>query len=127
MDKLFEHLERALHAHHRFRRDQHYIVEKGKVVISFNGEGWLASPLDKPTLTSTGVWPASSAMHIVERWRRVDGDTLEYRARVEASDLLTMPWETPAVRLKRQPVDVIDEALCRPEDGAETYLARLGS
>ena len=33
MDKLQEHVERGLHAHYRFRRDQHYMVEKGKVVI----------------------------------------------------------------------------------------------
>jgi hypothetical protein len=66
-------------------------------------------------------------MHIVERWRRLDADTLEYRARVEDPDLLSMPWEPPAVTLKRQPLDVIDEALCRPEDGPETYLTRLGS
>jgi len=33
MDKLHEHLERALHAHHRFRRDQHYMIEKEKIVI----------------------------------------------------------------------------------------------
>jgi len=33
MDKLYEHIERAIHAHHRFRRDQHYIIEKDKVVI----------------------------------------------------------------------------------------------
>ena len=96
-------------------------------VISFNGEGWLGGPLDKPTGASTGVWLMSPATHIVERWRRVDADTLEYRARVEDADLLTMPWDTPAVTFTRQPVDTIDEALCRPEDGPETYLARLGS
>lgn len=33
MDKLHEHLERALQAHHRFRRDQHYMIEEDKVVI----------------------------------------------------------------------------------------------
>jgi preprotein translocase subunit SecA len=33
MDKLHEHLERAIQAHHRFRRDQHYMIEKDKVVI----------------------------------------------------------------------------------------------
>jgi preprotein translocase subunit SecA len=33
MDKLHEHVERAIQAHHRFRRDQHYMVEKDKVVI----------------------------------------------------------------------------------------------
>jgi len=33
LDKLFEHVERALWAHHRYRRDQHYLVEDNKVVI----------------------------------------------------------------------------------------------
>ncbi len=34
MDKLEEALEQALQAHHRFRRDQHYMVDdKGKVII----------------------------------------------------------------------------------------------
>jgi preprotein translocase subunit SecA len=33
MDKLHEHIERGLHAHFRFRLDQHYMIEKGKVVI----------------------------------------------------------------------------------------------
>jgi hypothetical protein len=96
-------------------------------VISFNGEGWLASPQDKPTAASTGVWLTSASMHITERWRRVDAETLEYRATVEDTETLTMPWETPAVMLKRQAVDRIEEAICRPEDGPETYLTRLAS
>ncbi|MGH9257324.1 MAG: hypothetical protein ACRD3C_22420 [Vicinamibacterales bacterium] len=96
-------------------------------VMSFNGEGWLASPLDKPTSVSAGVWLTSPAMHVVERWRRIDADTLEYQARVEDPEMLTMPWDTPAVILKRQSVETIEEALCRPEDGPDTYLARLGS
>jgi preprotein translocase subunit SecA len=33
MDKLHEHIERGLHAHFRFRKDQHYMIEKGKIVI----------------------------------------------------------------------------------------------
>jgi preprotein translocase subunit SecA len=33
MDKLFEHVERALHAHFRFRLDQQYMIEKDKIVI----------------------------------------------------------------------------------------------
>jgi preprotein translocase subunit SecA len=33
MDKLHEHIERGLHAHFRFRRDQHYMIENGKIVI----------------------------------------------------------------------------------------------
>ena len=33
MDKLHEHVEQALQAHYRFRRDQHYMVDKDKIVI----------------------------------------------------------------------------------------------
>jgi preprotein translocase subunit SecA len=33
MDKLFEHIERAIFANKRYRRDQHYMLEGGKVVI----------------------------------------------------------------------------------------------
>jgi preprotein translocase subunit SecA len=33
MDKLQEHVERALHAHYRFRRDHDYMINKDKVVI----------------------------------------------------------------------------------------------
>jgi preprotein translocase subunit SecA len=33
MDKLHERIEQALHAHYRFRRDQHYMIAKEKIVI----------------------------------------------------------------------------------------------
>src|SRR5207237_1687306 len=33
MDKLHERIEQALQANHRFRRDQHYMVDKDKVII----------------------------------------------------------------------------------------------
>jgi preprotein translocase subunit SecA len=33
MDKLHEHVERALQAHFRFRLDQHYMIQDGKIVI----------------------------------------------------------------------------------------------
>src|ERR1043166_7225786 len=33
MDKLHEHVERALHAYHRFKRDISYLVDSDKVVI----------------------------------------------------------------------------------------------
>jgi hypothetical protein len=94
-------------------------------VISFNGQGWLASGGDKPTGASAGVWPTSQALHVVERWRRVDAGTLEYRATVEDPQMLTAPWETPMVTFARQPADRIEEALCFLDDGPAAYLARL--
>jgi preprotein translocase subunit SecA len=41
MDKLYEHIEQSLHAHHRFRRDQHYMVDEKtkKVIIIDEGTG----------------------------------------------------------------------------------------
>jgi preprotein translocase subunit SecA len=39
IDKLHEHVERALHAHFRFRRDQHYMIEDEKVVLIDEGTG----------------------------------------------------------------------------------------
>src|SRR5439155_12775609 len=33
MDKLHEHVERGIQAHHRFRRDQHYMIVDDEVVI----------------------------------------------------------------------------------------------
>jgi preprotein translocase subunit SecA len=33
MDKLHEHVERALHANYRFRLDQHYMIQEEKIVI----------------------------------------------------------------------------------------------
>lgn len=95
-------------------------------VIAFNGEGWLASRDDKPTTSSPGVWPTSDQMKVTERWHRANADTLEYQARVEDPGVLTGPWETPRITLKRLNVDRIEEAMCIERDGASTYLDRYG-
>jgi hypothetical protein len=90
---------------------------------------WLAGALDKPTPGSTGVWPTSDALHVVERWRRVDADTLEYQARVEDPAMLTAPWDGPRVTLKRQPIDAIEEVKCLVDDletPPASYLAQFG-
>ena len=39
MDKLHEHIERAVQAHYRYRCDQHYLIEDGKVVIIDDSTG----------------------------------------------------------------------------------------
>jgi hypothetical protein len=79
-------------------------------VVSTKGEGWLAGPRARPTPTSPGVWLTSDALHIVERWRRVDAATLEYQATVEDSKMLSGPWTTPRVAVRRAPLDAIRES-----------------
>jgi len=98
-------------------------------VISFKGDSWLAGSQDRPTKSSTGVWPTSDAMHVTERWRRIDANTLAYQARVEDPGMLTGAWETPTISLKRLPVTRIQEVVCQVDDPAippASYLDRLG-
>jgi len=78
-------------------------------VVSTKGETWLAGPRARPTPTSAGVWLTSDALHVVERWRRVDATTLEYQATVEDPKMLVGPWTTPRVSVKRSSLDVIAE------------------
>ena len=81
-------------------------------VVAFNGKTWL-SDRDKPSPTSPGNWPTSDAMHQIERWRRVDADTLEYQVNVEDPKMLTGTWTTPKVLLKRAPKGTrLGEAVC---------------
>jgi len=85
-------------------------------VNTFNGRIWLAGAKDHPTATVTGGWITSDAMHLTERWRLLDANTLEYQATVEDPKVLTGPWTTPKVPLKRASVRKLeDEGHCIPE------------
>jgi hypothetical protein len=59
----------------------------------------------------------SDALHIVERYRRVDATTLEVDAVVEDPKVLTGPWTVPKQTLKLAPFDQIMEVGC---SGVET-------
>jgi hypothetical protein len=59
----------------------------------------------------------SDALHIVERYRRIDRDTLEIEATVEDPKVLTAPWIVPKQTLKLAPFDQIMEIGC---SGTET-------
>ena len=61
----------------------------------------------------------SDALHIVERYRRVDKNTLEIEATVEDSKVLTGPWVVPKQTLTLAPFDQIMEVGC---SGVETQL-----
>ena len=59
----------------------------------------------------------SNALHIVERYRRVDANTLEVEATVEDPKVLTGPWIVPKQTLRLAPFDQILEVGCT---GTET-------
>ena len=59
----------------------------------------------------------SDALHIVERYRRVDANTLEIEATVEDPMVLTGPWTVPKQTLTLAPFDQIMDLNC---SGLET-------
>ena len=58
----------------------------------------------------------SDALHVVERYRRVDSKTLEIEATVEDPKVLTKPWVVPKQTLTLAPFDQIMELACSDKD-----------
>jgi hypothetical protein len=54
----------------------------------------------------------SDALHVVERYRRVDASTLEIEATVEDPKVLTGPWTVPKQSLKLAPFDTLLSLNC---------------
>jgi hypothetical protein len=54
----------------------------------------------------------SDALHVVERYRRVDASTLEIDATVEDPKVLTGPWTVPKQTLKLAPFDTLLSLNC---------------
>jgi hypothetical protein len=58
----------------------------------------------------------SDALHIVERYRRVDAKTLEIEATLEDPRVLTKPWIVPKQTLQLAPFDQIMQLACSDDD-----------
>ena len=57
----------------------------------------------------------SDALHVVERYHRVDANTLEIEATLEDPKVLTKPWVVPKQTLVLAPFDQIMELACSNE------------
>jgi hypothetical protein len=82
-----------------------FIVDK----TNYNDENWISA--------EGRVSFHSDALHIVERYRRVDANTLEIEATLEDPKVLTAPWTVPKQTLVLAPFDQILELSCA---GAES-------
>jgi hypothetical protein len=58
----------------------------------------------------------SDALHIVERYRRVDAKTLEIEATLEDPKVLSKPWVAPKQTLQLAPFDQIMELSCSGDE-----------
>jgi len=75
----------------------------GKTLVvettNFNGLGWIAT--NAASARIRGV-PHSDALKLVERFTRVDADTINYEVTIEDPNVYTSPW-TVAFPLTRMP------------------------
>ena len=72
------------------------------------------------------AWPGSDAMHIIERWSLVDGDTLEYQSVVEDPKMLTGPWTSAKMHRGKLKYDVIQEDVCIDDAIERNLLEKYG-
>ena len=77
-----------------------FVVDK----TNFNDTTWISA--------EGRVSYHSDALHVVERYRRVDANTLEIEATVEDPKVLTKPWVVPKQTLQLAPFDQIMELAC---------------
>ena len=80
-------------------------------VVGFSDYTWIDS--------NAGVH--SDALHVVERFRMIDKDTIEYRALLEDPKAWTKPWNVVAT-LKRRPLtDALMEYNCTENNKADDF------
>jgi hypothetical protein len=75
---------------------------------NFNGKGWIASNAASGRIK--GI-PQSDAAHVVERFTRVDADTILYEATIEDPKMYTKPWKV-SIPLSRDQDYAIYEYAC---------------
>jgi hypothetical protein len=76
---------------------------------NYNGKGWIAT--SAATGRIKGI-PQSEALHVVERFTRVDRDTINYEVTIEDPNFYTKPWKV-SVPLNRDPGYEIFEYACQ--------------
>jgi hypothetical protein len=81
---------------------------------NFNGKGWIATSASAGRIK--GI-PQSTALHVVERFTRVDADTIDYEVTIEDPNVYTSPWKV-AIPLNRDPTYVIYEYACHEGNSA---------
>jgi hypothetical protein len=105
----------------RAHRDDAPPAYRGDSVGRWDGDTFVVDTrnfTDNTWMSAEGrVSPHSDQLHIVERYRRVDANTLEIDATVEDPEVLTAPWTAPKQTLVLAPFDRIMSLNC---SGIET-------
>ena len=105
----------------RPHRDDQPPAFRGESVGRWDGDTFVVDTVnftDNTWISAEGrVSPHSDELHVVERYRRVDANTLEIEATVEDPKMLTGPWRVPKQTLTLAPFDRLLSLNC---SGIET-------
>jgi hypothetical protein len=85
---------------------------------NFNGKGWIAT--NAASARIRGV-PHSEALRLVERFTRVDADTIAYEVTIEDPDVYTRPW-TVSIPLGRDESYQMFEYACHEGNKAIEHV-----
>ena len=89
---------------------------------NFNGKGWIATSAAAGRIK--GI-PQSTALHVVERFTRVDRDTIDYRVTIDDPNYYTRPW-TVSVPLNSDPTYRMFEYACHEGNEAMSNILNGG-
>jgi len=89
---------------------------------NFNGKGWIATSASAGRVK--GI-PQSTALHVVERFTRVDADTINYEVTIDDPNAYTKPWKV-AIPLYWDPTYVIYEYACHEGNTAVANILAGG-
>ena len=90
---------------------------------NFNGKGWIATHAAAGWLR--GI-PQSEAAHVVERFTRVDENTIQYEATIDDPNVYTRPWTVAFPLNKDEPYRIFEYA-CHEGNHALENMLRLGA
>jgi len=89
---------------------------------NYNNQGWIAT--SAATGRIKGI-PQSEALHVVERFTRVDKNTINYEVTIDDANMYTQPWKV-AIPLSRDPEYTLYEYACQEGNHAVENVLRGG-
>jgi hypothetical protein len=89
---------------------------------NFNGKGSIAT---NPNVQRIRGIPESEALHVIERFRRVDADTIDYRVTIDDPEVYTRKWEV-SLPLSREKDYRIYEYACQEGNTAVENILKIG-
>jgi hypothetical protein len=89
---------------------------------NYNGKGWISTSAAGGRIKGISQ---SQSLHVVERFRRVDADTILYQVRIDDPEEYSTPWSV-SIPLLRDPKYQIFEYACHEGNQAMTDILRGG-